>query len=402
MLKLLSRFLTGAVFIFSGFVKAVDPKGGAIKISEYLEVLGIHNSDSIGLFLAIALSTVEFILGYHLILGLKIKRVALPSLLFMGAFTIITLLIAVFDPVSDCGCFGDAIKLSNWETFFKNTIILPFSIYVFYKRNEYQSALSSLRQHLITTLGLLTIVGISMYCIIYLPVIDFRPYKIGTNIPESMAIPEGADEGEYETTFILEKDGVKKEFTVDNYPYEDSTWVFVDSKTKVIREGYQPPIATLSFVSTENEDISNKIIDNEDIVFLMVAPKLNKANTKHIKDFIAIKEMTYKNDFNFYVATASLGEDCFQFDLKHTAGFEYALCDETTLKTIVRGNPGLVIIKKGTIIAKYNHSNLPSAYALKNPLSHSIQALKQSNEKSGLWLYISVMIGMLVIIYKFK
>lgn len=402
MLKLLSRILTGAIFIFSGFVKAVDPKGGAIKISEYLEVIGIHNSDSIGLILAIALSTVEFILGFHLVLGLKIKQVALPTLLFMGAFTIITLFIALFEPVSDCGCFGDAIKLSNWETFIKNIIILPFSLVVYNKRKEFDAKLSPVRQHLITLLGFSFAIGLSVYCIKYLPVIDFRPYKVGSNIPENMAIPEGADEGEYETSFILEKDGVKKEFGVDNYPYEDSTWVFVDSKTKVIREGYQPPIAALSFTSTDDEDITNRIINSEKPVFLMVAPKLNKASTENIKAFIDIKNMAYKNDLDFYVATASLSEDCNAFDKKHAANFEYALCDETTLKTIIRGNPGLVIIQAGTIIAKYNHSQLPSANELKNPLSHSIQALSHTNERTWLWLCFTAMMGMLVIIYKFK
>ncbi|MFV0268889.1 MAG: MauE/DoxX family redox-associated membrane protein, partial [Draconibacterium sp.] len=114
MLKLISRLLTGAILVFSGFVKAVDPKGSAIKIAEYLEVIGIHDSNGIAIILSIALSTVEFILGYHLLLGFKIKRVALPALLFMAGFTIITFFIALFEPVSDCGCFGDAIKLTNW------------------------------------------------------------------------------------------------------------------------------------------------------------------------------------------------------------------------------------------------------------------------------------------------
>ncbi|WP_439183277.1 BT_3928 family protein [Carboxylicivirga taeanensis] len=402
MLKLISRLLTGAIFIFSGFVKAVDPHGSLIKISEYLEIVGLHNSNSLALFLAIALSSVEFLMGFHLLLGFKIKRVALPALAFMIAFTVITFFIAIFEPVSDCGCFGDAIKLSNWETLIKNLIILPFSLVVYYRRNDYKCSLPQWRQHLLTIIALAFTVGISIYSHYYLPVLDFRPYKVGVNIPESMRIPEGADEGEYETTFILEKDGVQKEFDVNNYPYNDSTWVFIDSKTKVIREGYQPPIAALHFESTEGENITEKIISSEQPVFLMIAPKLERIATQNLKHFIEIKEMAYKNNARFYAATASLSNDCFQFDLAHQAGFEYALCDETTLKTIVRGNPGLVIIQNGTILAKYNHTQLPDSKVLVNPLSHSLKAMQKTHDKTWLWLCFCAISGLIIIIYKFK
>ncbi len=402
MLNWISRVLTGALFVFSGFVKAVDPKGGAIKISEYLEVIGLHNTDQLSIFLAIALSTVEFILGFHLLFGIKIKRVALPTLAFMIAFTIVTLFIAIFEPVSDCGCFGDAIKLSNWETLFKNLIILPFSIIVYFQRDKYKTTLTTVRQHLITFISLGFIIGISIYSIVYLPVIDFRPYYIGANIPEQMSIPDGADEGEYETTFILEKDGEKKEFDVNNYPYEDSTWVYIDTKTKIIREGYQPPITALNFESIDGEDISDKIINNEQTVFLAIAPDIEKASRKNIKQLIDIKDNAFRNNALFYFATASLSETCLKFDLDNEAAFEYALCDETTLKTIIRGNPGLILIQNGTIIAKYNHTNLPEASELKNPLSHSIQKAQKANNRLWLWLCVSVILGLIVLIFKLK
>ena len=402
MLKLISRLLTGAIFIFSGFLKAVDPKGSAIKIAEYLEVAGLHNSSGIAVFLAVALSSVEFILGFHLLLGLKIKRVALPTLLFMAGFTILTFFIAIFEPVTDCGCFGDAIKLTNWETLIKNLIILPFSLIVYYRRNDYTNQLSAWRQHLLTSIACFFIVGISVYSLYYLPILDFRPYHIGANIPESMIIPDDADQGEYETTFILEKDGQQKEFGVNDYPYEDSTWVFIDSRTKVIREGYQPPITALHFASPEGDDVTESIINNEQPVYLMVAPKLETASTEHINQFIEIKSMAYKHDALFYVATATLPQDCYQFDITHQAGFEYALCDETTLKTIIRSNPGLIILQKGTIIAKYNHTQLPDAAALKNPLSHSIQAIQKNSAQMLLLLYFSIITGLIIIIHKFK
>lgn len=402
MLKFLSRFIVGSTFLFSGFVKAVDPKGGAIKISEYLEVIGLHNTDGIAVILAIALSTVEFILGYHLIVGVKIKRVALPTLAFMVVFTFITLGIALFEPVSDCGCFGDAIKLTNWETLFKNLIILPFSWFVFHKRNDFKVELNAVKQHLITLIGIAFIVGISVYSIVYLPVLDFRPYKVGANIPDEMSIPDDADKGEYETTFLMEKDGIKKEFDINNYPYNDSTWVFIENKTKVIREGYQPPISSLNFESLDGQNLTEKIINNDQTVFLMIAPDLEKMSTKNIKHLIELKNEAFNNDHLFYAVTASLSETCYKFDMQHQAAFEYVLCDETTLKTIVRGNPGLVLIQNGTIIAKYNHSNLPSMSDIRNPLSHSVSALHTTQNTTWLWLCSIALLGLIVIIFKFK
>ncbi|TRX62808.1 BT_3928 family protein [Carboxylicivirga sp. M1479] len=402
MLKFISRLLPGAVFLFSGFVKAVDPQGSAIKIKEYLEVVGLHEMDGLSIILAIALSSVEFILGFHLLLGVKIKRVALPTLLFMLGFTAITFFIAIFEPVSDCGCFGDAIKLSNWETFFKNIIILPFTFYVYKKKENYQSSLLPIKQHLITTIGFSYIIILSVYSIYYLPVLDFRPYKIGNNILTQMSIPEGADEGEYETTFIMKKDGEQKEFGVNDYPYNDSTWVFVDSKTKVIREGYQPPITALNFESTDGDDITSNIINNERPVFLMIAPKLESASTQQIKELIAIKDMAYKNNHAFYVATSSLSDACFKFDLEHQAAFEYALCDDTTLKTIIRANPGLVVIFQGTIIAKYNTTQLPSAQELADPLSHSVREAQKAQDQTWLILCAVALCGVIGLLYKFK
>lgn len=397
MLKLLSRLFTGLIFLFSGFVKAVDPVGGAIKIADYLKVIGLQQTESVSLILAITLSTIEFIIGFHLFLGIKVKRVALATLVAMVFFSSITLLIAIFEPVSDCGCFGDAIKLTNWQTFIKNVIILPFSIIIYAKKDQYKNQISKLREHTLTTVSLLFILGISYYSLHSLPIIDFRPYKVGTNIPQSMKIPEGAEEGVYETTFILEKDGVQKEFDINNYPYNDSTWVFIDNKTKTIKKGYEPPIQGLAFTSTAGEDLTNTIIDNETLVFLMVAPKIEKASYKHLNEFIDIKNKCLQNGFLFFTATASLSDACYIFDETYSTGFEYALCDETMLKTITRGNPALIVIKEGTIIAKYNHTELPKASDLDNPLSHSLKVLHSREEKVFLMM---LLFGLAVIILK--
>ncbi len=402
MLKTISRIIIGLVFLFSGFVKAVDPVGGAIKIAEYLELVGIHNSDTISIIFAILLSTIEFIIGFQLFFGLMTKKVAFPAFLFMSFFTVLTFYIAVEEPVTDCGCFGDAIKLSNWDTFFKNLILLPFSYWIYNKRNDYISSLNKLKQSVGALAGLVFTVSISLYSLNYLPILDFRPYKVGQNIQEAMQVPEGAETAEYETTFILEKDGKQKEFDVDNYPYEDSTWVFIESKTKTLSEGYQAPIQNFIIESSDGNDMTYQLLENENPVFLVIAPKVDHISTEHINEFKELHQNCMERSYPFYVLTASLEDEYYEFDSNHSAGFDYLNADETLLKTISRGNPGLVILNKGTILSKYNHSNLPEIDDLKHPLSHSLKSLKAVKDKTLLLFFTLLLAGFIIVLYRTK
>lgn len=402
MLKTISRIIVGIIFLFSGFVKAVDPFGGGIKISEYLEIIGLHNTNQLALYAAVLLSTIEFIIGFQLVLGVKIKKVALPAFLFMAFFTVLTLYIALFNPVSDCGCFGDAIKLGNWETFIKNLIILPLSYVVFWKRNEYQVSLSELKQGVAVLVGVLFILGISYVSIRNLPLLDFRPFKVGANIPQGMIIPEGAPMAEYETIFIYEKEGVQKEFDLNNYPQDDTSWVFVDSKSTIVKEGYQPPIENFMLETTDGNDMTEQLLAHEKPVFLMVMPKVEKASIKTIQEFIAIHRMCIQKDYPFYGVTASLADDIYKYDVQNNTGFEYLNADETLLKTIVRGNPSLVILDKGTIIAKYSQNTLPTADELKQPLSYSLQSLTNWSNKLLLAFWGVIMLIFITILYRLK
>lgn len=401
MLKTIARIIIGIVFLFSGFVKAVDPVGGAIKISEYLEVVGLHNTDTLSLVFAILLSTLEFILGFQLLYGFKVKKAALPTMVFMLLFTLITFYnVAIEELVTDCGCFGDALKMSNAQTFFKNIILLPISVFIFYKRNEYQSTLNDTKQYIGVFLGLAFILGISIYSLIHLPILDFRPYNVGQNIPEAMSIPEGAPQSEYETTFILEKDGKRQEFDMNNYPYDDTTWVFIDQKSVLIKEGYQPAIQSFILETADGYNMSDELLENDQPVFLVIAPKTHKASEKNIEALKAIHNMCMESDYPFYVVTASLSDEYFEFDAKHSAAFEYLSADETMLKTIIRSNPGLIILNKGTIIAKYSHSDLPNAKDLKKPLSHVLTSYKSINNKWLLAVCGLLLVGSVVILYR--
>lgn len=401
MLKTIARAIIGIVFLFSGFAKAVDPQGGAIKIAEYIEIVGIH-AGAFSVILAISLSTLEFIIGFMLLCKLMTRKAAWVAFVFMSFFTLLTLYIAIENPVSDCGCFGDAIKLTNWETFYKNMILLPLSFIVYRKRKDYKSFLSGWKETAGTMGGIIFIISISAYCVYYLPIIDFRPFKVGQNIPAAMTIPDDAPQAEYETTFILEKEGVRKEFDINNYPYEDSTWVFIDQESILIKEGYQPPIQSFSLETIDGYDMSGELLEHVQPVFFVIAPKIEKASVKHIDQLKGIHKMCMEHNYPFYVLTSSLAEIYFEFDAKHSAGFEYLSVDETLLKTICRGNPGLIILSKGTIIAKYNHTNLPHSSDLIHPLSHEVKILKSLIDKWLLATMTLLLVGFVVILYRIK
>jgi len=401
MLRTIARIIIGIVFLFSGFVKAVDPQGGAIKITEYLEIAGIHAS-TLSIYIAIALSSIEFIIGFMLFFGLKTKKAALPAFLFMSFFTVLTLYSAIYNPISDCGCFGDAVKLTNWETFFKNLVLLPISYIIYRKRKDYNPSISEIKQGLGAFVGLIFIIGISVFSLVYLPLLDFRPFKVGQNIQEGMSTPEDAPQAEYETTFIMEKDGERKEFDMDNYPYNDTTWVFIDQKSKLIKEGYQPPIQNFVLENIDGLDVTQDILTSDQPVFLVIAPKVEKASTKNLDRLQEIRVMCLRNNYSFFVLTSSLVDNYFQFDSNHSLGFDYLSVDETLLKTICRGNPGMIILEKGTIIAKYNHTNLPDANELSNPLSYSLNSYRSLNNNWFLITWTLLLAGFVLILYRLK
>ena len=375
----LSRYLLAFIFIFSGFVKAIDPTGGAIKIEDYFNAFGLSSLNSVAFVLSVLLALAEFMVGYLLLLKIQNKLASLGTLIFMGIFTPLTLYIAIFNPVSDCGCFGDAIKLTNWATFFKDLALLPLSIFVFIRHKNINTTMAAWKQWTVGCWGVLIIFFVVFHALRYEPLIDFRPYAVGTDIKKGMSIPEDAEQPEYETTFILEKGGVRQEFDVDNYPYNDSTWVFVDSKTIVIREGYQPPIKDFVLQNAQGDNVNDRILNSFQPVLLVVAPKLEKMEKGAIDKLMKLSHFCLQHNIQSYVATSSLQSDIDRFDQREQIGFTYLTGDETMLKTILRSNPGFLIIQNGTIVGKYNLNNLPSEEKLLNPLSTSLDDMRHKN-----------------------
>lgn len=346
--------ITGLLFVFSGFVKAIDPLGSAYKFSDYFQAFHINFLKSLALPLAILLITAEFVTGISILLGLRRKEGISVALLLMIFFTPLTFILALTNPVSDCGCFGDAIHLTNWQTFGKNIILLIFTLILFAGRKSLKQLFKPLTEWILFLCITIAIIAFSLYNLKYLPVVDFLPYKTGTSIPEKMLIPAGAPSDQYVTTFIYEKDGTKKEFTINDYPSNDSSWKFVEQKSQLTKKGYVPPIHDFSIVTMENEDITDLILLNPGYTVLMISKKLTESDSKNLTEGFELGEYCNLRGINFVILTASGTDEVKKYENR----LKFCKSDETTLKTIIRSNPGYLLIKDGIIIGKWSWAKM--------------------------------------------
>ncbi len=365
----LSRILVGATFVFSGLMKAVDPLGFTYKIQDYLIELGLTALFPLALPAAVLMVTAEFALGAFLLLGIYRKWTTRLVLLFMIFFTPFTLWVAIANPVEDCGCFGDAFVISNWQTFYKNLLLLAGTVWLMMKWTQITPLFTKKATVPIAIVTLLLGVLFALHNVYRLPVIDFRPYKIGANIPLQMYVdPEKADL--YETIFLYSKDGVTKEFREENYPWDDSTWTFVDMKTHLVREGQKPKIEDFSVESLyfddataswqSGGDITDILLSDPSYTFLMIAYSLEEMQMRHLDRFRDVARHAAKKGYSFYILTASGPDVVGKWERQQQTGFQFAHADERTLKTMIRSNPGLMLLKEGTVMGKWNDSNVPT------------------------------------------
>ena len=368
----LCRIIVAVTFIFSGFVKAIDPIGTQYKLQDYLGAIGMAGILPNWTLLAVAvfLAAIEFCIGIFLLFAIQRRLISKLTVAFMAFMTMVTVWIVVADPVKDCGCFGDALHLTNTETLTKNIVLLVCSLAIMYRPLAMFRFVSKSNQWIVTNYTIVFILvssGLSLY---YLPIFDFRPYHIGVNIPRGMEIPKGAKLPQFKTTFIMEKNGQRKEFTLDNYP--DASWKFIDSKTVQTSEGYIPPIHDFSITDNKTGlDLTNSVLSHKGYTFLLIAPHLETADDSNFGDIDRLYEYAQSYDIPFYCLTASTTKAIKRWvDL---TGAEYSFCitDEAVLKTIIRSNPGLLLLKDGTIINKWSHNNLPNEAKLSRPISQS-------------------------------
>ena len=374
------RFVLAATFIFSGYVKAIDPLGTLYKLKDYAAAMSLNGllPDWVLVGVAIALGALEFALGVFMLFAVRRHVVSRITLAFMTAMTVLTLWIFVADPVKDCGCFGDALKLTNGETLLKNIVLIACAALVAWRPADMARFISRSNQWIVRYYTVAYIVITSIYCLYTLPIFDFRPYHVGTNIKQGMEIPEGAEQPEFESTFLLRKNGETREFTLDNYP--DSTWEYVDTRTVQTKKGYEPPIHDFALTTCDTgEDITEQVLTKKGYTFLLVSPRLAVADDSNFGDIDQIYEYAEENGADFYCVTASTNDEIERW--RDLTGAEYHFCnaDETTLKTMIRSNPGLILLKDGTIIGKWSHNTLPQTDDLTAPLQQLTIGKAQNN-----------------------
>ena len=369
----ISRTLLGAVFAFSGAVKAIDPLGTVYKIEDYLKAFGGFFTELLPLaeVAAWGLIILELLLGVCMLLNIRTQWTSWLALLFYLVMTPLTLYIALTNPVSDCGCFGDAIVLTNWQTFWKNVVLILLAILLVALRKHTRQLWSNWMELVLVVLTVVVAVAFMTWTRLHLPIKDFRPYKIGNHLPTLMEYPEDAEPDQYDISFVYAKDGVEQTFTLENYPKGDSTWTFVRQDSRLIKKGYEPPIHDLEILNADYEDLTWDILESEEPVTLVVMYDLAKADKSQIAKVEALASnlspfasspdtlpLQGESEGAFYILTGSGTDDIINFCLEYPALSDYiCTCDPVTLKTIVRANPGVIVLKNGIVIDKYNLRN---------------------------------------------
>ena len=372
-LATIARTILGVVFIFSGAVKAIDPLGTVYKIEDYLKAFGGFFTELMPMaeVAAWGLIALELLLGVAMLLNVRTQWTSWLALLFYLVMTPLTLYIALTNPVSDCGCFGDAIVLTNWQTFWKNVVLIVLAIILVALRKHVRQLWSNWMEILLVALTILAAVVFMSWTRNHLPIKDFRPYKIGNHLPTLMEYPEDAEPDVYEYAFVYEKDGVEQTFTLENYPKGDSTWTFVRQDSRLIKKGYEPPIHDLEILNADYEDLTWDILESEEPVTLVVMYDLKKADKSQIAKVEALASnlspfasspdtlpLQRESEGAFYILTGSGTDDIINFCLEYPTLSDYVCtCDPVTLKTIVRANPGVIVLQNGTVIDKYNIRN---------------------------------------------
>lgn len=369
LVKNLCRIIAGIVFIYSGFVKGIDPLGSDYKFTDYFNAFGMGWMNVTTLFFSFALSLAEFLIGIALLFNLWVSRMAWGSLLFMTFFTPLTLVLALTNPVSDCGCFGDATILTNWQTFWKNIILLLLTIMIFVYRKEYKSSLPLMGQFLFLALAGAGMLCLSIYCYRHLPVLDFRPYAVGKNITEGMRLPEGAEPDQYEVTlkYKNKQTGEVRSFTEENYPWQDTlNWEYESSSERLVKKGYITPIHDLVIEHPTLGNITEEILEDDNHTILAVAYNLNQSDTQYQPAINRLAEYAREKGIRFYGLTSSSERDIEAYKKLNHVPYEFCTADEIQLKTMIRSNPGMIILREGTILDKWAGKDVPDVKELQD------------------------------------
>jgi uncharacterized membrane protein YphA (DoxX/SURF4 family) len=353
-LRTIGRIVIGLVFIFSGFVKGVDPMGTMFRIEDYFIAFHMEWAMPAALVMTILLCTVEFTVGWLVLLNIRMKIVTWILLVIISGFTVMTFFDAIYNPVPDCGCFGDAIILTNWQTFFKNVVLLMLTLVIVFTRKH---AVTKIKVRLQNSIALTVIILFALFCIYSynrLPVIDFRDWKVGDKIIER---PSGQDK----TTLVYRNNmtGELREMLPKDLPWQDSTWMsqwqFVESKTdKTVFTG---PV--LHITDTTGADVTGNFIENPDFQFILVSYNLSRANRAALLKMNEFSKKAEADGYSFIMLTNALNNAIAKFRNDNHVPYEIYDADDIELKIMIRSNPGLILMKNGVVVAKWHFHDFP-------------------------------------------
>jgi uncharacterized membrane protein YphA (DoxX/SURF4 family) len=358
-----SRLLVGLVFIFSGFVKGVDPLGTAYRIEDYFIAYQIEWAIPLALFLSVFLCTLEFVLGISLLLNAAVKRTSWLLFPLMIFFTLLTLVDAIWEPVPDCGCFGDAIKLTNWQTFYKNIVLIIFVTIIFLGRKKFRPPQVLGYGFLVNLVFVVGFVWFSNYNIDHLPVVDFREWKVGNDMA-----PEGGGEAKIYLTYKNINTGEETEFISGELPWQDSVWManweFVDQR---IDDSEVIKAHELIIESESGDYLTEHFIQNPDYQFILVSWDVVKSDKDGFEIARGLYASADSDAYSFIVITSSLPEvvSVFRDEMLLPHDMEFFYGDDIVLKTMIRANPGLILMKDGVVLGKWHYNDFPEYEEIK-------------------------------------
>jgi uncharacterized membrane protein YphA (DoxX/SURF4 family) len=353
----ISRILVGIVFIFSGFVKGVDPLGTVYRMEDYFAAFHTTWASPLALYFTVFLCALEFTIGISLLFNLWIKRSAwllLPLTIF---FTILTFFDATVNLVPECGCFGDAVKMTNLQTFLKNLVLLAFVIPIFSARNKFRPLIPAGFQVAVLSAFFLAFTGMSVYAYRHLPFIDFMAWKVGNKINEKPTLPM-----EFYLTFKNKKNPDKvQEFLSPNYPWNDSTWMSEwEFKSQRVEDPNPSQAMALRIEDERGVDVTATFLDNPDLQFLLVSYDLTKADKEAFTRILPFYKKAYEEGHSFICLTSATPQMMKEFKMANGTAFDFYNADDVVLKTMVRSNPGLILIKNGVVLAKWPFREFPT------------------------------------------
>ena len=361
----LCRFLVGVLFIISGLIKSNDTIGFAYKLEEYYQVFGTEFLISSTVIQAMAICIVEVVLGVMLLIGYRKKLTLFLLMSMIVFFTFLTFYSAYYNKVTDCGCFGDALHLTPWQSFGKDIALLLLISVLVIGHKHIKPLFGYKTSNVVLGIALVINIAFPVYTFNYLPVIDFRPYAIGNDIIEQM---NGGRPGKFDTRFIYKNLQTGKDEELSKPPYTDTInweidslkWKFVDTKQIVLDPGELAPIHDFSIADVEGNDYTDDFLKHDSLQFFLVSYDLNKANIgiqPTINEFALACE---KAGIPFIGLTSNTPEKIDEFRHEVQAPYPYYITDATQLKTMIRSNPGLMLLKGSKILNMWHHHSFPS------------------------------------------